>query len=214
MPLTATANAYNLGMRRGDQIRKRALHRYVIFKMKLIELLHLHLVWKALNDDLFTPPNVMGHDGTDFADTLRTVLLSWYMTLVDKNGLDVFPLWLELFPKHRKRIENLRNETDPQLNILREFRDRVGFHGDTPGKYFNARKKLKMSHADISAALQKFLDLAVFLAKREEKELSDFVPEAESLFLDLELEFGLKIKRQWMKKNLVLPSKSSYRVTF
>jgi hypothetical protein len=97
-------------------MRKDALRRYLIYRMKLTELIHLHLLWCALHEGAFVPENILDHDGEDFALSVRTAFLGWLCTILDQSsdGLNVFDLWRLLFPKHREKIENMWAEIAPQ----------------------------------------------------------------------------------------------------
>src|SRR5579864_5787407 len=199
---------------RGPQMRKDALRRYFIFRMKLIELFHFHLLMDALVDGKFFPENVMDHEGRNFAESVRTALLSWYCTIVDRTagGLNVFNVWRELFPNRREEIERVRAEVEPHWEILRNFRDKCGFYADTPHNYFLAEQKV-LENPQVVRAMQDFLDLAKLLINCEETELPDFVPEVETFLLDFELEqrrFG--INRNALKKLLILPHGNYKRV--
>jgi len=79
-------------MKRGNRIRRDALRRYLIFRIKLIEVFHLSLLWTALSGEQFVPENVMGHSGRDFAASVRTTMLGWFCTIVDQSagGLNIF----------------------------------------------------------------------------------------------------------------------------
>lgn len=200
-------------MTRGQQMRRDALRRYFIFRMKLIELFHFHLLWGALADEEFVPENIMEHDGRAFADSVRTALLSWYCTIVDRTagGLNIFNVWLELFPNHREEIERVRTEVEPHWEILRDFRDKCGFHADTPRNFFLAKQRV-LDNLQVVRAVQDFLDLAMFLIKREDEELSDFVPEVESFLLDFQLEGNRGINRQALRQMLILPHGNYKRV--
>jgi hypothetical protein len=183
--------------------------------LKLIELFHLHLLWGALADEQFVPENVMEHGGRDFADSIRTALLSWYCTIVDRTagGLNVFNVWRDLFPNHRREIDRVRAEVEPQWEILRAFRDKCGFHADTPRNYFKAKQGI-LDNLQVAKAVQDFLDLAKVLINSEEAELPDFVPEVETFLLDFELEEGNRgINREALKKLLILP-RTKYRRFF
>jgi hypothetical protein len=195
-------------------MRRDALRRYFVFRMKLNELFHFHLLWGALADEEFFPENVMDHDGRVFAESVRTALLSWYCTIVDRTtgGLNVFNIWRELFPNHREEIERVRAEVEPHWEVLRNFRDKCGFHADTPRNYFLAKQKV-LENPQVAKAIQDFLDLAKLLILREEEELPDFVPEVENFLLDFELEkdnYG--ISRNALKKLLILPRTKYKRV--
>jgi hypothetical protein len=195
-------------------MRRDALRRYFVFRMKLIELFHFHLLWCALDDEEFVPENVMEHDGRNFAGSVRTALLSWYCTIVDRTagGLNIFNVWRELFPNHREEIERVRAEVEPHWEVLRNFRDKCGFHADTPRNYFLAKQRI-LNNPKVAKAVQYFLDLAKLLISREEVELPDFVPEVETCLLDFELEEGNRgINRNALKKLLILPRTKYKRV--
>jgi len=168
----------------------------------------------ALVDGKFFPENVMDHEGRNFAESVRTALLSWYCTIVDRTagGLNVFNVWRELFPNRREEIERVRAEVEPHWEILRNFRDKCGFYADTPHNYFLAKQKV-LENPQVVRAMQDFLDLAKLLINCEETELPDFVPEVETFLLDFELEqrrFG--INRNALKKLLILPHGNYKRV--
>jgi hypothetical protein len=128
--------------------------------------------------------------------------------------LNVFNIWSELFPNHREEIERVRAEVEPHWEVLRNFRDKCGFHADTPRNYFLAKQKMLENSSQVAKAVQHFLDLAKLLIVREEEELPDFVPEVENFLLDFELEEGnYGIKRGALKKLLILP-RTKYRQTF
>jgi hypothetical protein len=195
-------------------MRKDALKRYLVYRLKLVELIHLSILWTALNDEQFVPDNMMGQSGRDFAQSIRTVMLSWFCTIVDQtsDGLSVVRVWRELFPRHRKRIDRLWKEIEPHWVVLRTFRDKCGFHADTPRNYFSARQEV-IDNPQVARALQDFLELSTFLLRREEQELSDFVPEVEQFFLDFELESTSRFNRDALKRLLILP-RGSYRRVF
>lgn len=113
-------------------MRKDALRRYFVFRLKLVEMFHFNRLWAALRDEEFVPDNAMGHEGRDFAMSLRTAVLSWLCTVVDqtRGGLDVFDVWLQLFPNERLEIQKVRAEVMPHWEILKQFRDKCGFHAD------------------------------------------------------------------------------------
>lgn len=200
-------------MDKGNRIRRDALRRYFIFRMKLVELMHFNVLWDTLRKNRFAPENVLGHEGVDFAHSVRTAALSWFCTVVDqsRDGLNVFDLWRQLFPNHRAEIERVWNEVKPQFGKLREFRDKCGFHADTPRSYFLAKQRV-LGNPKLAKSVQSFLTLAILLVKSEAKELPDFVSEVEAFLLDFELEFDARFKRDSFKRLLILPREKYRRV--
>jgi hypothetical protein len=201
-------------VRRAEQLRKDDLKRYVIYRMKSLELLHFYLLLNDLNESGHFPPNDLDHDGRMFASSVRTVVISWLATIVDqtRDGMNVFDLWRRLFPKHKKEIERVWTLLDPQLELIKNFRDRVGFHADTPLKFFAARDEIRGKNPDLEAAMLGFLNLQILMFKHEDEELPDFVSAAEDLLLDVELKLNMSIDREWFKRALILPRGNYKRV--
>ena len=165
----------------GQAMRKSALRRYIVFRIKAIEFLDLNSLRHSLRDPQlgnlqvplpsfppFRPPKFV-------SDSLRTVVLSWFCLFIDKSkdGMDVIKLWCEVFPKHATRTQEAWKRMEPAWEILREFRDRAGFHADKPLKFFGARSKLRTEWATVDAALKEFEELLKFFLKAEEKELGN-----------------------------------------
>ena len=148
----------------GHEMRKSALRRYVVFRMKAIEFLDLH----ALRDGLLK-------DGINYAahmrppkftaQSVRTIILSYFSLFVDTNGLNVIDLWKQLFPQHREHVEEVWARIEPTWDTVREFRDRAGFHADKPIRFFNARVKIEAQSDAIEAALKEFIALVHVLSK-------------------------------------------------
>ncbi len=85
------------------------------------------------------PYTPVGRTQDDFAWSLRTVVLSWFAIVIDKNEMNVIELWKDLCPRHKPEIERVWSEIEPVWLVLRTFRDRAGFHGDKPRRFFEAR---------------------------------------------------------------------------
>src|SRR5260370_31779600 len=143
------------------EMRKSALRRYIVFRVKAMEFLDMAVIWKALDADQISVPNPVQRTSSDFAAGLRTVLLSWFALLIDKNGMDVIKLWMDLFPKHRTEIEEVWSHIKPTWEIIRSFRDRVGFHADKPLRFFEARNAVTVQTSAIEAAIQEIRSLLI-----------------------------------------------------
>ena len=166
-----------------------------------MEWIHFWLLQFDLAEHEHVPPNIMGHDGTDFADSVRIACIGWFATIVDqsKDGINVFNLWRRLFPKHLSEIEKVWREIEPQMDAIKEFRDRVAFHADKPTRFFAARAKIR-GNEKVAAAMQSFMTLEAFLLRQEEKDIPDFSSVAEELLLDMESSLRISINREWFKR--------------
>ena len=186
------------------EMRKHALRRYLVFRVKLIEFLDMAGLWELFRTDKLHPSTPVGRQPKDFADSLQTVLLSWFALFVDKNGMNVIELWKEVFPSRSGEIEQAWQRMAPAWDIIRQFRDRAGFHADKPCRFFSARSEKLKNQRMISDALAEFQKLQGSILKAEETELPEF-PAAVDAFLD-ELEAaGHKYNRPEFKRYLMIP---------
>ena len=196
-------------MNHGEKLRRADLKRYVIYRMKQLELLHFYLLLQDLNESGHCPANDLDHDGRMFASSVRTVTISWLATFVDtsRNGMNVFDLWRRLFPKFKDEIDAVWDKLKPQLKLITNFRTKVGFHAASPMKYFAARDKIRGKNPQLQVAINAFIDLQMLMFKHEEEELPDFFSSAEDLLLDVELKLKISVDREWFRQALILPRK-------
>ena len=195
----------------GKEMRKHALRRYIVFRIKAIEFLDLnairmHLLADPANSARIIPPF---RPPRFTSDSIRTVILSWLALFIDKSkdGMDVTKLWIELFPQHRSKVEEAWVRMAPAWEAIREFRDRAGFHADKPLKYFGARNRINIEGELVDNALGEFEKLFKFFLKAEEKELPDLGEELDSLLDDLEKGHGRTYQREQFKAYLMIPLK-------
>lgn len=114
---------------------------YLVFRIKTNELIHLHLLWLAIKDGK-CGESILEVDNQIIRETLRTAAVAWFSTIVDTNSLNIFPLWEKMFPQYRKRITLYRTAIQPELDLLRRFRNRTAFHADPSfSRFFAPRKR-------------------------------------------------------------------------
>src|SRR6266481_1829920 len=199
---------------RAAELRRDALQRYLIYRLKLQEFLHYHILFLSLNAGELRPENIMDHDSAEFAGSMQTAAVSWWVTFVDKNGLNIFDLWKELFPKHKKKIDKLWKQIEPTWRVLVNYRNRCGFHADKPMRYFGAKAELLDNGKQVTRDIQDFITLSVFLMRKEEKELPDLVDATEDLLLNVELKYGYAVKRSAFRKAGILPLSAKFKRVF
>jgi hypothetical protein len=190
-----------------NEMRKHAMRRYVIARIKDMELLHLQLLLGELRSNKCIPSNIMGHTSDDFARSIQTVALAWYATLVDqsRDGLNIFDLWRQLFPKYKDKIEKVWSKTEPVWNIVRSHRDKVAFHADKPLAYFKTQLNTNENMSNIIQALDSFLGLSAFLLKVEDDELPELGAVAKEMAAEIGTELGCKIHPAWFSKFITMP---------
>jgi hypothetical protein len=189
-----------------NEMRKSALRRFVVFRIKAMEFMDMNVTRDGLNSGTnnygghLRPPEFMGQ-------SLRTPILSYFALFVDKKeGLNVIELWKTLFPTHRKRVEEVWTKIEPTWALIRDFRDSAGFHADKPTKFFRARYALKQDWLDIEKALKQFVALFnFFLHVESDGGLPDFETELDSLLDDLESKQSHHYNRKQFKQYLMIP---------
>lgn len=208
-----------------EENRKSALRRYIVFRIKAIEFLDLIALFNVLRKNhlgqsemqeqkskcaagLAPLLSFLAFRPSSFvADSLKTVLISWFALFIDKNGMDVIKLWCEVFPAHAVRTKAAWKRMEPAWEIIREFRNRAGFHADTPLKFFDARYRLQQEWSTVSVGLDEFKRLLdFFMITAEQKELGDELDSAVDSFLN-EIEKrhgGAKFKRDQFKSYVMI----------
>ncbi len=148
--------------------------------------------------------NPVGRLPKDFADSLRTPLLSWFALLIDKNGMDAIKLWSELFPKHTKEINETWARIKPAWEIIRTFRDRAGFHADKPRAFFRARHDVTARQRELMVALKDFRKLFSIILHAEQSELPDLAEAVDEFLDEMEAERNSKYDRAEFKRYLMI----------
>jgi hypothetical protein len=197
-----------------QEMRKSALRRYVVFRVKAIEFLDLNALRQSLKDQKLAnlsvplPSFPPSRPPVFVSDSVRTVVLSWFCLFIDqsKDGMDVIKLWCDLFPQHAKRIRDSWAMMEPAWPILREFRDRAGFHADKPLKFLTARHRLRSNGDQVMAAVLEFYKLLKFILSVEATELPDLEEGLDSLLDEMEQKHGDKYKREQYKAYLMIPN--------
>jgi|GEM_PF-3668813 len=183
---------------------------YLVFRIKTNELIHLHLLWLAIKDGK-CGESIFEIDNRIVRETLRTAAIAWFSTIVDKNGLNIFPLWEKMFPQYQKRITLYRTAIQPELELLRRFRNRTAFHADPIFSRFFAPRKEMLDHIkEIIESIQHFLTLSKFLIKREHTADPNLQGRMMDVVFNTELELGFTLKREWLIKTNVIDRTSIF----
>jgi hypothetical protein len=156
---------------------------YAVYRHRLRDLMHLFLLYREVHLGTAQFADFPGADSEALADTLHTAAFGWLASLIDPHpsAVNVFPLWLRLFPSRTADIERVRVTLAPCAKALTSFRGTVAFHGNKSlAQHLRAYQALRNSA--FSAPTQEFLDLAKSLLA-EEASVSGLVPYLEQLGL-------------------------------
>ena len=192
-------------------MRKSALRRYLVFRVKAREMMDLNVLYQAATSGNLEVPNPSGRVAKDFADSLQTPLLGWLALMIDKQGLDAMQLWSELFPKYQNEIDATWARMHPALEILREFRDRAGFYADKPRPFFLARHRVTANQGILATALEEFWKLFVTLLEADASELPDLELEVDEFLDAVEGELRVHYDRVELKQYLRIRPVSANR---
>jgi hypothetical protein len=195
----------------------KAIRQYVVYQLKLIELLHIWLLSFHLRDSGLVPENVMGHGTDRFVETLLGLQAITFMSIADaNNSTNIRTIWKVLFPLHAEAIDRVWSRSiQPGQDLMKSFRDQAGAHGDKPEKYFAGKLSLMRNSGIVLKSLQSFNALSICLLKRQAKELPEMESDIETALLGIELALGNEFvfNREWLREMHLIP-KGSYRKIF
>lgn len=190
--------------------RRKALRQYVVYHLKLVELLHLFLLTMGLAEGSPVPENVMGHGPEPFRETLLNAVVVTFMTIADERSKNthVKTIWRVIYPRHARAIERIwSRQVVPGVAVMKEYRDKAGAHGDDIQKYLDAKFRLQRERELVLASLDAFLRLSIRLTSKQEKENPTLDSEIEAVLLDVELGFSKgSFNRRWLRQMRLIPA--------
>ena len=192
--------------------RALAVRQYIVFRVKIIELLHLMLLSFQLSETRVCPVNVMGHGIDRFKETLLGSCVTTFMAMSDDpKSTNIRKIWKLLYPRHAKAIDRIWNaHITPGEKTMKFFRNKAGAHGDRPQKYFEGKIRLFTDKQQVLTALATFCGLSVCLLRRQDKEIPGLSSELEGVLLDIDLNFpeGKCFNRRWLREMHLVDSGS------
>jgi len=183
---------------------------YLVYRMKLNELMHLHFLLHHLLGG-GCGDTVGGIDPEIVMNTVRTCAMSWFITMLDRNGVNIFDLWEKMFPQYTHRLRLYQGAIEKDLIRLRAFRNRSAFHAEPVFREFFQPRVEMQEHAEEDVrGLRRFLDLATFLLKREHTVDPDLQSRMLGVILDTELALKCRISREWLIDTNILDRSSVF----
>lgn len=156
------------GNSKARHLSKRDLQEYRVYRIRLEQFLHLFLLYLDIKASGEIPRNELGHGPKEFASTLQVAVLGWLASLVDQHpsAINVFKLWVRVFPDRVPEIEAVRTAIQPHLDTLKLFRDEVAFHGN---KSFERQCRVyeAVTTPELSQATYRFLELCISIMREE-----------------------------------------------
>jgi len=144
-----------------------ALEEYALYRIRVFEYLHVFQIIIDIMDGQYCPKDTMGHGRKQYIGTLKDSATGLFVSMMDrdKRAIDVFDVWLALFPQHEERIQAVWGEIEPLEGLLRDYRNKVACHVENDiGSYLRTRSALYEQRKEVAKAMQGFMGLARDLA--------------------------------------------------
>ncbi|MGO9273384.1 MAG: hypothetical protein ACLQOO_24625 [Terriglobia bacterium] len=147
-----------------------AFEEYLVYQIRLFEYMEMFQVELDICEGSYKP-KVLGHGQAEFSTTVRTYLTGIFASMVDvpKGSLNVFDVWLALYPEDRKdEILRVWKAIESTVDAIREYRNKVAFHASKSLKeYLKVRGSFFANRKDVIKAMQEFLRLAETLMRAQ-----------------------------------------------
>jgi hypothetical protein len=159
-------------MREQKLTREEALQQYLIYGIRLREYIRMFRILEDIMYGCYNPADLLGSTREHFSDTVRTAVTGLFASLMDRtsHALNVFDVWLSLFPARETKITDTWKKIEPYIQIIRDYRNDVSCHANKDlRRYVHTRQKFKDELTNIVSAMQEFMDLAKELRPDEAK---------------------------------------------
>jgi hypothetical protein len=154
--------------------REEALEEYLVYRRRVRELLDLAQIARDIKRNRYKPEDLLGRGPDRFSQTVGQVLVGLFASLIDRDAaaLNIFDVWLVLFPAKKDIIIKIREEVRPHVELIWDYRSKIAFHANrNVYQYVNTYRKFAESHDEITAAMQKVMRLAAELMRDEKNAL-------------------------------------------
>ncbi|MFZ0960660.1 MAG: hypothetical protein WAO35_07115 [Terriglobia bacterium] len=148
-------------MRERNLTREKALEEYLIYRVRLRELLDMGHIAKGIK---------CLHAPEAFSDTVGHALIGLFASLIDRqnSALNIFDVWLVLFPEKKDRIAETWERAKPHVQLIRDFRNDIACHANKDlRRYIETVVKFHDGQAGIVKAMQEVAKLAAELMRDE-----------------------------------------------
>ena len=171
-------------MRDRKLTRAEALEEYLVYQIRLFEYLNCFQAALDIKDEKYKPQPSLGQELTQVVATFRNLSFGLFASLMDPQNmaLDVFDVWVVLYPEKEAKIVDTWKKVEPYIQIIRDFRNDVAFHANKNlRRYLQTRGSFFEKRAEITGAMQEFWSLAAELIKEQHKVLPNFDSEIEPI---------------------------------
>jgi hypothetical protein len=157
-------------MRHRNLSREDALEEYVIYRRRVRELLDLAQISRDIRDRNYEPRDFLGRGPERFSHALGNAIMGLFASLLDRqnHALNVFDVWLVLFPAREDKINQTWEVVRPHVQLIRNYRNDIACHANKSLRrqgetYLNHHKHLD----EVVGVMQNVSQLAAQLMRDE-----------------------------------------------
>ena len=203
-------------MRNRKLTREQALEEYLVYRKRMREFLDMAQITKDIKDGRYRPRDLMGRGPERFALTAGNALMGLFASLMDSHqlALNVFDVWLVLFPQRKDQITETWNKVKTHVQLIRDYRNDVVAHANKNlQRYVKTQQRYGHQQQEIGKAMQRVLALAADLLEDEATALSNLRAEVDPVLRRSFPEIGgeelEQLKDYFLNKGEAANSKSS-----
>lgn len=171
-------------MRNRRLTREEALEEYLVYRKRIREFLDLAQIATDVKEGKYSPRDLLGRGPERFSEALADVITGLFSSMCDRNAsaLNVFDVWLVLFPEKKDKINETWEKIEPQVKAVRNYRNDVVAHTNKNlRRYVKARLGFHEKRQEIVEALQKFFGLAAELMRAESTTMPELGTEVDPI---------------------------------
>jgi hypothetical protein len=171
-------------MRKRNLTREQALEEYVVYRKRVRELLDMAQVARDIKRRSYEPRDFLGRGPGRFSNAVGNAIMGLFASLLDhhKAALNVFDVWLALFPGKRGKINQTWQAVEPHVQSIRNYRNDIVCHANKSLRrqaetYLTYHKQLD----EVVKAMQRVSQLAAELMRDEATALPNLRVETEPI---------------------------------
>jgi hypothetical protein len=164
--------------------RDEALEEYLVYRKRVRELLDMAQISKDIGDKRYRPQDLLGRGPERFRLAVANALMGLFASLLypQSHALNVFDVWLALFPAKTARINQTWDAVRPHVQLIRDYRNDIACHAN---KNIRRHAETYLNHHrhfdEIVGAMQAVSQLAAELLRDEATALPNLRSEAEAI---------------------------------
>ena len=171
-------------MRHRNLSRDEALEEYLIYRKRVRELLDMTQISRDIRGGKYEPRDFLGRGPARFSHAVGSAIMGLFASLLDpqKAALNVFDVWLALFPERKDKINHTWELVKPHIQLIRNYRNDIACHANKSirrqaATYLNHHKYL----GEVVKAMRNVSQLAADLMRDEATALPNLRAEIEPI---------------------------------